>query len=181
MQKTIIGALVGAVILFLWQFMSWAALDLHRVDMSYTEQQGPIMEALTAANLTEGTYMVPNHVDNPTPEQRAALQETMAGKPWAIVTYHESFENNMAMSMIRSFIINFLSAFLLVWLLGKMANLNFQTTIMASLAVGLIGYLTIDYLYFIYMGGNTFPVLVDTIVSWGAVGAWLGWWLNRGK
>ncbi len=181
MQKTIIAALVGAIILFLWQFLSWAALDLHRVEMSYTAAQGPIMEAIEAANLETGTYSLPNHPDDATAAEKQAHNATMEGKPWALISYHKAFENNMAMSMIRSFLINFLSAFLLCWLLGKMANLNLQTTIMASLAVGLIGYLTIDYLYYIYMGGNTLPVLIDTIVSWGLVGAWLGWYLNRGK
>lgn len=181
MQKTIIAALVGAIILFLWQFLSWAALDLHRVEMSYTAQQGPIMEALASANLEDGTYSLPNHPDDATAAEKQAHNETMEGQPWAMITYHKAFESNMAMMMIRSFLINFLSVFLLVWVLGKMADLNFMTTLLASLAVGLIGYFTIDYLYYIYMGGNTIPVLIDTIVSWGLVGAWLGWWLNRGK
>jgi hypothetical protein len=139
------------------------------------------MEALTAANLEDGTYSLPNHPDDATSDEKTTHNSSMEGQPWAIITYHKAFENTMVMSMVRSFIINFLSVFLLVWLMGKMTNLNFQTTIMASLAVGLIGYFTIDYLYFIYMGGNTIPVLIDTLVSWGLVGAWLGWWLNRGK
>lgn len=101
------------------------------------------------------------------------------GKPWAMVSYHDSLSNNMGMNMFRGFVIDFISAFLLAWLLMKMANLTFQTSVIASLAIGLIGYFTINYLNSVWFETNSIPDLIDAIVQWGLTGAWMGWWLTK--
>ena len=44
MKKTIIGALVGAVIIFIWQFVSFAAVQLHKPAENYTDKQTAILE-----------------------------------------------------------------------------------------------------------------------------------------
>ncbi|MFK7775379.1 MAG: hypothetical protein AB8F94_24780 [Saprospiraceae bacterium] len=54
-----------------------------------------------------------------------------------------------------------------------------MTSLLASLAVGAIGYLTIPYLHQVWMETDSTGYLIDTVVAWGLVGAWLGWWLNR--
>ncbi len=146
--------------------------------MQYTPNQDKIMEALSQ-NLTEGNYMVPRPPDNSTPEEQQAYMENAGGKPWATIQYHSSMNTSMGMNMIRGFAVDIVAVFLLVWLLGKFANLNFQTILLSALAVGGIGYLTIPYLNSIWFEGNTIGYLVDLVVSWGLVGAWLGWWLMR--
>jgi hypothetical protein len=45
--------------------------------------------------------------------------------------------------------------------------------------VGGIGYLTIPYLNSIWFDNNSMGYLIDWLVQWGVVGAWLGWWLTR--
>ncbi len=45
-QKTIIGALVGGVILFIWQFLSWTMLNLHGESQKYTAKQNEILQYL---------------------------------------------------------------------------------------------------------------------------------------
>ncbi|NND31962.1 MAG: hypothetical protein HKN76_05175, partial [Saprospiraceae bacterium] len=56
---------------------------------------------------------------------------------------------------------------------------NMRTSIIASLAVGIIGYLTINYLNSIWYETGSWPELIDTLAQWGLVGVWLGWYLNR--
>jgi hypothetical protein len=105
--------------------------------------------------------------------------EDMEGKPWATISYHEVYTNNMATNMIRGFSVNFLAVLLLCWVLLKFANLTFSNALLSSIAVGFIGYLTVTYINSIWFEGNTLPDLVDVVVSWGLVGSWLGWWLRR--
>lgn len=178
MKKLLIGALVGALILFVWQFLSFALLGIHNSQMDYTPNQDAILKVLEE-NLEEGTYFLPRAEIGVSMEEEEALMNERLGKPWAMVSYHDSLSNNMGMNMFRGFVIDFISAFLLAWLLMKMANLTFQTSVIASLAIGLIGYFTINYLNSVWFETNSIPDLIDAVVQWGLTGAWMGWWLTK--
>lgn len=179
MKKQLVATLVGGVILFVWQFLSWAAIPIHQSEYGYTPNQDKIMEALNQ-NLTEaGTYMLPGSAPGTSHEEQAAQMERSAGKPWASISYHKSLSTDMGMNMFRGFMVDLVAAWLLVWLLLKFETLNMGTALQTSLAVGIIGYLTIPYLNSIWFEGNSIGHLIDAIVSWGLVGAWLGWWLPR--
>ena len=176
MKNQLIGALVASLILFIWQFLSWAMLNLHGSEMSYTSNQDAIMEVLNA-NLEEGDYFLPASPPTATMEEQQAVMDNAVGKPWAKITYRAAMSNNMGMNMFRGWIVDFLAAFLLCWILLKMTNLDFKTCLLSSLAVGLIGYFTINYIDSIWFEGNSLPDLLDAVVQWGLCGAWLGWWL----
>jgi hypothetical protein len=178
MKQLLIGSLVGAIILFLWQFMSWTTLNIHQSSMQYTANQDAVLECL-AANLEEGSYFMPNLPPNATEEEYEANMKNVEGKPWAQVSYHKSMEYNMGMSMFRGFAIDFVAVLLLCWLLMKFEHNDFKTTLLSTLAVGVIAFLTTHYLDSIWFESSSIGHLIDTIVQWGLCGAWLGWWMNR--
>jgi hypothetical protein len=179
MKKQLIGTIVGGIILFIWQFLSWSLLPIHQSEMRYTPNQDKIMEALNQ-NLTEdGGYFLPNVSPESTPEQQQAYMESAAGKPWATITYHKSMNTNMGMNMVRGLAVDLVAAWLLLWLLMKVSNLSMSTAVQASLAVGIMSYLTTSYLNSIWFEGDSIGHLIDAVVSWGLLGAWAGWWLNR--
>jgi len=179
MKKQLIATLVGAIILFVWQFLSWALLPIHQSEYGYTPNQDKIMEVLNQ-NLTEkGTYFMPGvPPGTPHAEAEAAMAGNI-GKPWASISYHKSFSVDMGMNMVRGFAVDLLAAWLLVWLLLRFETLNLTTAVQASVFVGIIGYLTIPYLNSIWFETNSLGHLVDAVVSWALVGVWLGWWLTR--
>lgn len=178
MKKMIIGALVGGLILFIWQFLSWSLINIHAPNNKYTEHQDEIMSMLSE-KLEEGSYFLPTVAEGTSQEDYQEAMKDFSGKPWAQINYHDSFGNNMAMNMIRGYAIDFLSVLLLCWILLKFANLTFSNSVLTSLSVGIIGYFTVNYLNSIWYEQNTIPDLIDAIVNWGLVGAWLGWWLRR--
>lgn len=178
MKKLVIGALVGGIILFLWQFLSWSMLNVHSAEMMYTPNQDNIMAVLNE-NLEEGSYFLPNVAPDTPSEEQQAYWESSAGKPWATVNYHKSMNTNMGMNMFRGFVIDFIAVLLLGWILLKFETLNFNITVLTSLAVGLTGYLTISYLNSVWFETSTIGFLIDSIVQWGLAGVWLGWWLTR--
>ncbi len=179
MKKQLIATLVGGLILFIWQFLSWAAIPIHKSEYGYTPNQDKILEALSQNLTEEGTYMLPTVPPGTSNEQTQAAMEASAGKPWATVSYHKSMSTAMGMNMVRGFAIDLVSAWLLIWLLMKIPNLNMSTALQSSIAVGIIGYLTIPYLHSIWFESNSLEYLIDAIVQWGLVGVWLGWWLPR--
>ena len=178
MKKQLIATLVGGILLFVWQFLSWTLLNVHGAEFTYTANQDRIMEVLTQ-NLEEGQYMLPTAPPNSTPEQQQAIMESSTGKPWATLTYHKSMSTDMGMNMLRGIAIDLLSVFLLVWLLLQSANLQFKSALLSSLAVGVIGYLTIPYLNTIWFEESSIGYLIDAVAQWGLVGVWLGWWLTK--
>lgn len=179
-MKLIVGALVGGFILFMWQFASYAALDLHYDQMAHTPNNDKIMQVLSE-NLTEGQYMVPRVAQDASEEEMNQYMVSAEGKPWAMISYHNTLTNDMPMNMLRGFIINVLAAGLLCFILLKIPNRTFLSVLTSSLAVGLIGYLTINYLDTIWFKGTSIPDLIDAVVQWGLCGVWLGWWLNRSQ
>lgn len=177
--KQLIGTAVAGLILFVWQFLSWSLLPLHQSEMAYAPNQDKIMEALNQQITTPGTYFLPNMPPGASQEEQKAYMERSAGKPWAIVSYHQSMEMSMSMNMLRAFAADLLAAFLLIWLLGKMSNPGSQTALLSAVAVGGITYLTFPYLNSIWFKSNSLGHLADAIVPWALVGLWLGWWMNR--
>jgi hypothetical protein len=178
-KKLIIAALVGGLILFVWQMLSFMVLQLHSSQMQYTDKQDEILAAIEATGIDEGEYFLPNTPATPSEEDRQAFMDKYTGKPWANLTYHKELEMSMGMNMVRGFLIDFLAAFILSWLLLKFADLNMKTSIIACIGVGIIGYLTINYLDAVWYETNSWPDLIDAVVQWGLVGVWFGWYLKR--
>jgi hypothetical protein len=179
MKKQLVATIVGGLILFIWQFLSWSMLPVHQSEYGYTPNQDKIMEVLTQNLTEEGTYMIPGVPPGSTQEQAQAAMDAGAGKPWASISYHKSMNTAMGMNMFRGFVVDLLAMYLLIWLLMKFSNLSMVTSIQASIAVGIIGYLTIPYLNTIWFETSSMGYLVDALVQWGLVGVWLGWYLPR--
>jgi len=182
MKKTLIAAFVGGFILFLWQFISWAAADFHQPVQSYTDKQDAIMEFLKTQQLEEGGYIMPSLPKSATTEEWKQMMKENEGKPWASIQYHTTLRNNMGMNMARGFIINVLTVFLFCWIISQFKSASFKTILLASILTGLIIFFNVPYVNFIwYENFDIWAHLADGVVSWGLCGLWLGWWLNRNK
>ena len=175
MKKIIVSALVGGFILWFWQFLSWAALNLHGGKQQYTANQEKVLEFLNE-NLEDGFYFLPQAAPG---EDEQAAMDANKGKPWAQVYFHKSMNTNMGLSMVRGFVANALAILLLSWVLLKMGNPSVTTVVLSSIFVGLMGYLSIVYAQTIWYETPSLPDLMDAIVGWGLVGAFLGWWIRK--
>lgn len=179
MKKLIVGALVGGLILFIWQFLSWSLLNIHLPEMQYSPAQEEILNALSKANLEDGGYFLPSAPQGTSMEEMEKMQNEAIGKPWATITYHKSFEISMAMNLIRGFAIDFVAVMLLGWVVSKFREITMSNILLSCLAIGFTGFLSIVYLENIWFETRTMGYLIDTVVSWGLIGIWLGFWLPR--
>lgn len=178
--KFSIGALVGAILLFIWQFISWGLVNFHAGEQQYTVHQDSILSVLSE-KLDEGTYFLPNVPPNSDPKVHEQHMKESAGKPWAVVSYHKSMESSMTMNMIRAFASDLLAMFILIWILSQVQHLSFSKTLLMAWAVGMVGFLSVTYLNTIWFKNPAWDDLIDVFGSWGIVGAWLGWWLTPKK
>jgi fumarate reductase subunit C len=180
MKKTIVGALVGGIILFLWQFLSWTILDLHRPANEYTPKQDSIMSVLKTNLTADGGYYMPGLPKTATMDDHKKMMQTMDGQPWARVEFHKSWHANMGMNMARGLIVNILIVLLLCYVITKLNNNSFGRTFIATLGTGIIVFLNSAYTQHIWFESfDLMAFMTDYLVSWGVCGLWLGWWMNR--
>ncbi len=177
--KMIVGGIVGGLLIFIWQFLSWTMLNLHGSGQKYTANQDSILTYLSTQLQEEGSYFLPTYAPGATKEEQQKLMETSGGKPWAQITYHKSMNTSMGLNMIRGFLVDVFAVMLLIWLLYKIPGLTFQTSIISCVVIGVIGYLTTEYTNSIWFETNSMPDLIDAVVSWAICGAWLGYWIKK--
>jgi hypothetical protein len=179
MKRTIIGAIVGGILIFLWQFLSWGIGNFHQKAYQYTPKQDSVL-AYLGANLQEGGYILPTSPPNASNDEMERDMKHMEGKPWASVQYHKSFDMNMAVTIPRQLIVDILTVWLFIWLIGKFKIRTFAGVFFSSLAIGLIVFLNQPYTGSIwYKWFDVMAHLGDAMASWGLVGLWLGWLNNR--
>lgn len=182
MKRSIVGSIVGGLLIFIWQFLSWTVLDLHRPAQNYTPKQDTILSVLSS-QLTEGGYLMPTTPPGASMDEMKKKGEQSMGKPWAIVQYHQSFNtdnNKMFMNMGRGLITSIIMVWLLCWILSKTNRASFGNTLLACLFTGMIVFINEPYTNHIwYQSFDIKAHLIDALASWGMCGVWLGWFLGR--
>jgi hypothetical protein len=181
MKRTLVAAIVGAIIIFGWQALSWMLLPFHNEAYKYTPNEQSILSNLSSSLTEEGSYMMPGMKPGISQEEQAKMWEESEGKPWAMVTYHPAYKSNMTSQMIRGFLIALVSVWIVCWLV-KGIN-GFSNVFIRCLVIGFFAWLFVHY-----NGHNWFSTpwsvikgeLIDCLAAWGLCGLWLGWWLNRG-
>jgi hypothetical protein len=182
MKKWIIGSFVGAILVFLWQFLSWTILPIHSGEAKYTAAQNEILTSLSASLKEDGVYMLPTVQPNASKDEHEKLMKDMEGKPWATVIYRNSYKGAMVMPMVRGFLVDWFLVFTLIYILTRGGIPTRIRTLAGSVAVGLFTFLSGPYTMHNWFQTPTEAYtghLIDAFVAWGLAGIWLGWWLNR--
>ncbi len=180
MKKNLLGAIVGGLILFVWQALSHMAFNLHEPNQKYSAGQDSVLASIKTHIKEPGGYILPRMQDELSMEQMESFTKSIQGKPWAMVRYYQSYEIDMASNMVRGLAVNILLAFLLIWIINRLKAPSKQAILSLSLVIGFIAFSNISYTEHIW-----YPVfdlraqLIDAFVGWGLTGLWLGYWMTR--
>ena len=111
MKNPIVYTLVGGLVLFVWQFFSFAAINLHGEAQTYTEKDQQILEFLDSIELEPGMYALgaPSDAERTDPALQEAYLERMEGQPWAQLNYQAAWTNDMTGNLLRSLVMNLLT------------------------------------------------------------------------
>ena len=182
MKKLLIGAIVGGILLFMWQFLSWTVLNLHHNAYQYTDKQDAIMSFLSTQLDKEGQYHLPSLPAGASREQHEELMKSMEGKPWALIQYHQSWKMNMGSNMVRGLIVDMLIVAFFCAIISRMNALNFIAIFISALFVGMIVFFNVPYTNHIWFKGfDLMAYFIDSIVGWALIGIWLGWLYGKKK
>jgi hypothetical protein len=87
MKRHLLFSLIGAVIIFVWQFISFAMPNIHKSAMGYTPLQDEILQKFQELGLEEGMYVLGMPDPTTSMAQQQEAMKAYDGKPWALVNW----------------------------------------------------------------------------------------------
>lgn len=169
MKKHLLFSIIGGLILFLWQFLSYAMPNFHQKANTYTPLQDTLLATLQSSGLPEGMYML----GMPDPDDAEAMKayQEMETSTWATLNYRINDSNEMAMPMARGVVVCIIISAILFMFFNQQKDPTLIKRIALALGIGLIGFFFVPYSNFIwYKEPDIFAHLLDAVVPWIILG-----------
>jgi len=186
MKRIMIATLVGAVLLFVYQFISWEISPIHENSYKYVADQDTITSYLSKHLKEDGVYALPMMLPGAPKSDREAFMKKYVGQPEAMITWHNKMGGEMGMQMVMGFVIDLIAVLIVASLLLR--TLTIFSTFFAKLRVVMsFSFFVIfqttlmNYNWFNAPWHNLKGDIIDSILAWLIVGCWLAWYTGRGK
>jgi hypothetical protein len=181
MKKIVLPSLLAAIVVFIWMFISWAILSWHNTDMKNISDEALIQQMKSSLN-EPGIYLYPGEPEEQSDEAMEKwFDQYKAGPLVHFMVYNpQGAEWNMALPIVRSFLINFISAFIAaVLLMMTLAqNPSFWRRVIFVTLLGLFsGFVGpfIEWNWYGFPTAYTIVGVVDYCVTWFFAGLILAW------
>lgn len=184
MKKAIIAVAGGAIILFLYQALSWTVLPVHTKTYTYTIGQDSIMKALSnpSRGLKDDVYYLPSARPGASKKEQHDIAKSNNNLPWAILYYHPNQHIDMTSQMLVGFLLDLVIAIITVWVVRRMRIHNIASIFFCCLAIGVIitcNTRLMDWNWWQQPMHHVSGDIIDLLVSWALLGLWLGLILGR--
>ena len=181
MNRLIVPALIAAVVVFIWMFISWTVIGWHNTDMKSIKDQA-IIELMKTSLTEPGIYIYPGHPEGGgDADMEEWTSKYKAGPLINFMVYHPEGSDPMyPMQFIKSFIINFIAAFLAgVLLMMTLAqNPSFWRRVIFVTLLGLFaGFIGpfMNWNWWSIPTGYTIVEVADYCLTWFFAGLVLAW------
>ena len=184
MFKVILGGLIGAVIAFVWSFVSWTVLPWHDWAMNKFTNQEFVSWVIKENAPKDGVYVSPHMGSdeiNLTPEEIKQnidqQKEAMAKGPFIYTQVKTKGMNPASPHLyIFSFLTQFVGAALISWLLLQVRELGYVGRLLfvvgIGLVVGILGFVP-DWNWFGAGYKFTLVMIADLLATWFLAGLFL--------
>lgn len=128
MLRILVGAVLAAVVVYVWNMASWMFLGLHDDSMARFEESEVVVEALVGSAKESGTYFIPNPPetqDMESPEFKEFVEKHKAGPVATIFFSKEGIEPMSPQVMGIGFGLVFASALIAAVLLSMTSGIGF--------------------------------------------------------
>ncbi len=121
MVRVLVGALLGAAVLFVWSAVSWMVIPWHR--MEAIKKEDAVIRALRASDTLRGVYWIPGPPEGARgeegPEARASWAQRHRDGPVAMMVYDPEGSEPMPLAVFfKGFALNFATALVAAILLA---------------------------------------------------------------
>jgi len=180
MNRLIVPALITAVVVFIWMFISWGVLYWHNIDIKIFPDETEIMH-MKAVMHEPGIYVYPGF---PPGEEKAKTEweaKHIAGPIVNFMVYNPAgADPTNPILFIKSFVINFIAAFVAgVLLMMTLAqNPSYWRRVIFVMMLGLFAAFIGPFVEWNWWGfplSYTLVNVVDYCVTWLLAGLVLAW------
>ncbi|MFT7525543.1 MAG: hypothetical protein ACI9LY_000679 [Arenicella sp.] len=157
------AAAFAAIVLFIWNSISWTVLPWQDLDVHQFTDQAEVMQSLLDHAPASGIYYIPGDDAAYTPSTPTAFVNVLK----------EGYQVGMEWMMIVGLLTNFLFALVAVSLLGRTSGLSFKQRVGFVTGIGLVIGLAGNLPHWNWFG---FPILytlvqiMDSVIMWFLAG-----------
>ena len=178
MLRPLLAALIGAIIVFAWGAVSWMVLDYHWNVVHPIPAETAISQALKAADLKTGVYIVPAPPHpSPTEEQMRDFEARhKAGPVYRLYYQAEGSEPMPPRVFAKGLLINFVAAYIAALMSQLAANAGaglfrrWFTVVLVGIFGALVGPVYLAN-WDAWPDNYTTVMAIDTVVGWTLAGA----------
>ncbi|HNR91030.1 MAG TPA: hypothetical protein PKO41_01260 [Dokdonella sp.] len=184
-MRIFVAALLGAIVLFFWQFVSHTMLPIGDMGFRAPQNEDVVIRAIADGAPTTGIYALP-YIDmeqygNET-AQKAWVEKAKANRfSFIVVSEPQADPASMGPQLGKQFSSNFLGALIVSLLLGATAW-GFGARVLGSLGFGIFGWLlniVPQWNWYRFPGDYLLGGLLDQGIGWLLAGMPMAWWLGR--
>lgn len=168
-MKTIIAALVGGVLLFVWGFVAHVVLPFSDKALKPMPNEAAVIDVLRA-NVTEnGVYLVPHiNFKEASDADRQAHADKVANGPSALMVVRTGGVGvDMKRELAMEFLSNVLAALVAALAVGGLALRSYGARVGSLFAFGVVAWLSISMSEWIWYGFSTDYLIGDLVDQWG--------------
>ena len=120
-MKIFFGGILGGVLLFVWGFLSWVILPIHKSSTHPLPNEDAIITALQSTVQYKGVFIFPSMSQSPSGSTAQAQWEAKYQHgPIGMIFYDPQGKNPfMPLQILNGLIIAMISSFLVVWFLTR--------------------------------------------------------------
>ena len=190
MFKVLIAAILGGVIFFAWNSISWMVLPWHQQTVKHFDNEKIVAEALTSTVEESGIYLLPRMDQNPSPSDAGEIKtnienanQHMQEGTFAFISLkpagmERTMEDSMMFALINSIIVSILVVILLSCTsdLGYMARVFF--IVMVGLVAALLGHVP-NWIWWGFDTNYTIVMIADILIGWFLAGLIIAAFVGR--
>lgn len=160
-------ALLAALVIQVWSMASWMLIPWHMVTLSQPTDGAALMAQIKKSAPTDGVYLLPVPEEKHSWESHAKAMSK--GPVGFMILKPNGTDPGMGKQMALGFLMNFLAALGVLWILGQAKPKTTQQRIVMGTLVPMIGMTLVNFAYFNWWYaplGYTLVGFVDGLVGW---------------
>jgi len=180
-----IAALLGAVVIFVWQFVAHMLLPIGEMGFRLPQNEDVVLQAVSSGLPQPGIYAVPSIDPAKMGDEavRNAWIEKEKTHPFAFIAVAppDPDAGGMGRQLGTQFVSNFAAALIAAWLMAALPW-GFATRVLGTTAIGIFGWLANSvpqWNWYRFPSDFAFGNLIDQGIGWLLAGAAIAWWLGR--
>jgi len=168
LKKIVLAALVGGLVVFVWESVAHVALPLGEMGLSALPNEAPVLESLHTSLPEPGLYFFPSPAGTSKEQQAAWVTKIQTG-PSGLLVYRPQGGEAMSPRQLGSELLTDILAAALVAFVASLLAGPYARRVLAIALLGLFACVSILFSYWIWYGFPASFIAAETItqfVSW---------------